>query len=209
MKTCLKTSLFLFVAAFCNVNLIAQSHFQIDEDLPLGTGAPKNVQCGVDQNNNVVTYPWYIPPASRKPGNTIATVTCGSFTLIFADDVLNTGQGYDGSTTQGQQMQNVACQVFTDLSNIFQIQGSPEVIFNQAFSNTQSQTLATGSVIYGNTITSGFAPCYMEIHAQTGNDPDASLPDGYVNTNIAYPYNTNLAPNSTVGNIDLYSVLLH
>lgn len=157
------------------IQLYSQTSIHLDDDRPMGTGAPDNVPCAIDINNNVVSFPWYIPPTARTAGNTIPTSTCGSFTLIFEDVVNNTGQGYDGA--QGGQMQAVACAVFQYISDVFSISGNPEVVFSQAYTNPQSSGLASGVSIYNSTNTSGFVNCYMQDHAISGSDPDPGSPD--------------------------------
>ncbi|MDQ3111203.1 MAG: T9SS type A sorting domain-containing protein [Bacteroidota bacterium] len=201
--------IFLFSALICLSASAQTADFQIDENISLGPGAPKDQHVAVDAYNNVIVIPGYIPSASRQSNSSTQSITCGNFILTFEDDILSTAQGYDASTTQGAQMQATACAVFTYLSQVFQIQGSPEIYFYAAYTNTSTLTLASASPLYDNTIQSGFAPCYVQSYSQSGIDPDPAMPDAYIKTNMAITYNVNY-PNSTPSNqVDLYSVLLH
>jgi hypothetical protein len=210
MRIPLKVLKFLTIAlAIASVNAVTAQSFRFDEDIPRGNGTTSNVQCAIDLNNNVVSFPWYVPTAARTGNNAIATSQCGGFTLIFEDVVNNTGQGY-ADPVQGPQMQNVACAVFEYISDVLVISGNPEVVFSQAYNNPLSNALASAQPLFNSTYTTGFVFCYMQEHIIGGSDPDLGSPDAVVNTNLAYPFNFNLTNNSTgTGQLDFYTILLH
>lgn len=223
MKKILKKHFFNFFALISCLNLSAQQGFH--NGMP---GKPDSTQmstCGVDARYiKKLDDPVFLRSvwAQRQAASTANIMSCGRFNLIFQDDALGTGYGFDLSTPQGAQLQSCACAVATYIQSVFQIptgDGTPiEIQFNQSWSTAFGNPapnpflLAVGGGLRSTpNYVGGVAGYYggnAFEHYTTGVDPDPNQIDGIITVNFDQNFQNCNQPRQC-GLYDLYSVLLH
>lgn len=184
---------------------------------------------------------WGYPHIAKLPynggGMQTNSITCGNnnqFTLIFEDELVNSGAGngigFDDPTvvnssigsTLGEVRRNTACAVFSYISSVIDVGTANPVIFFPVSDIDGAGPLGTGTSFYSAIASSGFWGGWLNEYITTQVNPAPpnnehahifidfgarQIPAGsgnFVTINSDYTISS-----SATGEIDLFSVILH